>query len=151
MKTIFELEAGLFTTLANPKRLEILHLLSHESLCVNQIVEMTGIPQATVSQHLSVLRRVGVVTSTKQAQTRVYQLHSDHIRQATNAMRKVLLERYNVQRLDEIEALTFHTDPICGMRLTTEQAAASMVVDHKRFYFCGLGCAEKFKAQEQPQ
>lgn len=148
MKNIFELEANLFTTLANPKRLEILHLLSHEDLCVSQIVEMTGIPQATVSQHLSVLRRVGVVTSSKQAQNRLYRLHSNHIRQATDAMRKVLLERYDVGTVDAIEALTFHTDPICGMKLTTEQAAASLVVNHKRYYFCGLGCAEKFKNQE---
>ena len=43
-------------------------------------------------------------------------------------------------------------DPICGMAVSPETAAASLEFDGKTTYFCSKGCFEKFKKQmETPQ
>lgn len=40
---------------------------------------------------------------------------------------------------------TPHTDPVCGMTVTPAEAAD--VVEHEgvKYYFCGIGCAKKFR------
>ncbi len=38
-------------------------------------------------------------------------------------------------------------DPVCGMTVDTERAAASLEHDGKKFYFCCGHCAEKFRAE----
>ena len=52
--------------LAHPHRLKILEILA---LCseapVYRIREMAGLPQATTSQHLGLLRRVGIIRATR--------------------------------------------------------------------------------------
>ncbi|NNE97608.1 MAG: YHS domain-containing protein, partial [Pyrinomonadaceae bacterium] len=40
-------------------------------------------------------------------------------------------------------------DPICGMAVDTDDAAASAVRDGETFYFCSNACSEKFAAQSQ--
>jgi len=39
-------------------------------------------------------------------------------------------------------------DPVCGMEVNTETAAASWEYDGVRYYFCAVGCLEDF--QEDP-
>ena len=36
-------------------------------------------------------------------------------------------------------------DPVCGMSVVPEKAAATVEFDGKKYFFCGKGCAEKFK------
>lgn len=146
-KSIYTFESRLFASLANSKRLEILHLLEHASLSVKQIMEMTGIPQANVSQHLSILRRLGLVASKKNAQIRIYSLSSKYVPQACTAIRHILFEKHGVKEEGELNALHLHIDPICGMELTSYNAALSLVSGHHRYYFCGKGCAKKFSSQ----
>jgi uncharacterized membrane protein YraQ (UPF0718 family)/YHS domain-containing protein len=40
------------------------------------------------------------------------------------------------------------TDPICGMTVDPHTAPASAVRDGKTYYFCSLGCREKFNAHD---
>lgn len=58
--TVGDLDA-LFKAFADPTRLRILNLLAAGELCVCDIVEMLALPQPTVSRHLGVLRREGLV------------------------------------------------------------------------------------------
>lgn len=147
MKNLFVLESQIYSSLSHPKRLEILHLLSHDSLTVNQIVAMTGVVQATVSQHLTVLKKLQLVSVKKVAQTRVYSLRSPNVASIFDTARTVLLERFGVKELDTLNKLHLHIDPICGMEVTSKGAASSFVHDHHRYYFCGFGCEKQFKKQ----
>ncbi len=147
MKNIFILESQIYATLAHPKRLEILHLLSHDSLTVNEIVQMTGVAQANVSQHLTLLKKLKLVHVEKHAQSRVYTLASPTAAKIFDAARSVLLERYGVSELDTLSKLHLHIDPICGMEVTSKSAASSVLHDHHRYYFCGFGCEKQFKKQ----
>ncbi|HEY6480050.1 MAG TPA: metalloregulator ArsR/SmtB family transcription factor [Streptosporangiaceae bacterium] len=47
--------------LADPLRLQIVALLSRETLCTTHLVEETGARQTNLSNHLKVLREAGVV------------------------------------------------------------------------------------------
>lgn len=51
----------LLRALADETRLKIFALLTRDELCVCEIEDVLGLPQSLVSNHLAVLRRVGLV------------------------------------------------------------------------------------------
>ncbi|HSG89639.1 MAG TPA: metalloregulator ArsR/SmtB family transcription factor, partial [Pseudomonadales bacterium] len=66
--------------MANEKRLMILcHLVAQER-SVGELAELLGTRPSTVSQHLALLRREGLVTSRREAQTLYYSLAGDEAR-----------------------------------------------------------------------
>ncbi|AWZ03939.1 MULTISPECIES: metalloregulator ArsR/SmtB family transcription factor [unclassified Streptomyces] len=54
-------DTELIRVLADPLRLQIVTLLSRETLCTTHLVEETGAKQTNLSNHLKVLREAGVV------------------------------------------------------------------------------------------
>lgn len=65
MTTRIEALETLFKALADPTRLRILGLLMDGEVCVCDIHETLGIPQAKASRHLAYLRRAGLVATRK--------------------------------------------------------------------------------------
>ncbi len=53
--------AELLKVMAHPYRLEILQKLGNDVLCVSDMGEVLGTSQSNISQHLSLLRRAGLV------------------------------------------------------------------------------------------
>ena len=53
--------ADLLKTLSDERRLAIVALLARGELCVCHLVDILGLPQSTVSHHVGVLRRAGLV------------------------------------------------------------------------------------------
>ncbi len=93
-RKLFELQAELCKTLANPKRLEILEILKeHTEISVNELSELLEIPKANTSQHLAVLRQAGVVATRKDGINVYYSLRSPRISEACALTRQILLER----------------------------------------------------------
>ena len=41
------------------------------------------------------------------------------------------------------------TDPVCGMTVEEKKAAATAVYQGKTYYFCAVGCKEKFMKNPQ--
>ncbi|MCX6843074.1 MAG: metalloregulator ArsR/SmtB family transcription factor [candidate division WOR-3 bacterium] len=66
-----ETQAVLFAALSTESRVRIVQLLSKDTLCVGELSRRTGITDGAVSQHLRVLRSVGLV----QAERRGYYVH----------------------------------------------------------------------------
>ena len=62
-RQIYELHASICHTLANPKRLEIIDHLHIRELSVTELAEALEISQANLSQHLSLMRQGGIVTT----------------------------------------------------------------------------------------
>ncbi len=58
--------AELLKTMGHPIRLRILELLLNEEACVKNIWGCLELPQATVSQHLAILRSKGLVACERQ-------------------------------------------------------------------------------------
>ena len=70
-----EQQAVIFNALADPTRLKLLRLLRNQkepnALCVGALTGLLGISQPAVSQHLRVLKSVGLV----KGQRRGYHIH----------------------------------------------------------------------------
>ena len=61
-----EVQAAVFKGLGHPTRVKIVSILCREGpKCVCELVEHLALDQSTVSKHLSILRAVGIVRSTK--------------------------------------------------------------------------------------
>ncbi|MGK2950341.1 MAG: ArsR/SmtB family transcription factor [Acidimicrobiales bacterium] len=66
--------SAVLKALAEPRRWQILELLSAEELCVCHLAEGLEVPQPLVSHHLKVLREAGLVESEKHRQWTYYRL-----------------------------------------------------------------------------
>lgn len=60
--------------IANPLRLKILCVLGNQELSVQDIVEQVGTSQSNISQHLSIMRDKGVLTTRKEANWVYYRI-----------------------------------------------------------------------------
>lgn len=90
---LFELHAELCKTLADSKRLQILYLLGEGEKSVSELVELAGLRQANLSQHLAILRQKGVVSSRRDGKTIFYRIAFPKMVKACNLIRDVLLEQ----------------------------------------------------------
>jgi DNA-binding transcriptional ArsR family regulator len=73
--------SDIFNAIAEPRRRQIIELLAKNgALAVGAIVIALELPQPVVSKHLGVLKEVGVVTVSKQGQSRVYTLNGEELR-----------------------------------------------------------------------
>lgn len=94
---ITQLHASICKGLADPKRLLIINLLRDNEMAVMDICEELDLPQANVSQHLSVLREKGLLRSRKEAQKVYYSVTSPKIIQAMDLLREVMAEQLPAQ------------------------------------------------------
>ena len=69
-----------FNAVAEPRRREILDLLTRGERSVNDLVSSIGLAQPQVSKHLRVLREVGLVTVRGSGQQRLYKLNADRLK-----------------------------------------------------------------------
>jgi len=147
---VFELHADLLKALAHPRRLEILHLLRNQTLNVGEMVEMLGLPQANLSQHLMVMREAGVLESKKTGKEVFYRLTDKSFVKASDLLRSVLIKRHGQDGMvDELsfkmqDLMPVVVDPVCGMRLSPKTAGFATNFSGENYYFCASGCQEKF-------
>jgi ArsR family transcriptional regulator, virulence genes transcriptional regulator len=66
--------AGRLKLMSHPERLLMLCRLDEGEASVTELVELAGLSQSSVSQHLAMLREEGVVSIRGEAQTRFYRL-----------------------------------------------------------------------------
>lgn len=69
-----------FNAVAEPRRRDILDLLSGGERPVNDIVALLGVSQPQVSKHLKVLREVGLVDVRDQGRQRMYRLNGEPLK-----------------------------------------------------------------------
>jgi ArsR family transcriptional regulator, virulence genes transcriptional regulator len=78
--------SDLLKALANPHRLMIVCQLIEGERSVGELAEFLGIRDSTVSQHLAVLRRDGVVSARREGQTIWYAIASAEAREVVEAL-----------------------------------------------------------------
>lgn len=149
------MHAELLKALAHPRRLEIIHLLRDQSLCVSDIYEMLDLPQANISQHLMILRDAGVVTNAREGKQMVYTLANPKIIEASDLLREVLIDQHPQNGFAEQLSIKMKDlvplvhDPVCQMRLSPKTAGYTTKHQGHYYYFCASGCLKKF--QERPK
>lgn len=78
----FEKDSEVLKAMGHPVRLQIVAGLlepGHDKCNVNRMVERLGIPQSTVSQHLAILRRAGIVVPRKEGVKTCYHVADGRI------------------------------------------------------------------------
>ena len=90
---VFEFQADLSKTMANPLRLAILHFLKDGEKKVNELSELIGVSQSNVSQHLALMRQRQIVKTRKLGTNIYYSVSNPKISQACDMVREVLIEQ----------------------------------------------------------
>lgn len=67
--------ADVFNAMAEPRRRQIVDVLGHGELPVNDLVQLLGLAQPQVSKHLRVLREVEVVAVRDEGRQRLYRIN----------------------------------------------------------------------------
>ena len=92
-KNIFKLQSEICQTLADPKRLMILHELRESEKSVGQLVSSLELPQSNISHHLAIMRERGILSARRDGTTIYYSLASPKIGQACDLVQGVLKEQ----------------------------------------------------------
>jgi ArsR family transcriptional regulator, cadmium/lead-responsive transcriptional repressor len=87
-----QLKAKLFRGLADSSRLAILETLKNGSLTVSQIVEITGLSQSNVSNHLACLFACGLIMRQAQGRFAYYELSDERVRFLLDTANELLAE-----------------------------------------------------------
>jgi len=142
---IINLEEETFKILANRKRLEILQLLKNRQLNVNEMVEMLGMRQPNLSQHLALLRRYKLVKVSRRGQKAYYSLADNKITRAVEMIYQFLQNQHGFSEEFPAKYLfPIVQDVVCGMRLSVTEVFDTTKHQSHTYYFCAGGCKEKF-------
>ncbi|MEW6364137.1 MAG: metalloregulator ArsR/SmtB family transcription factor [Acidobacteriota bacterium] len=93
----YQMHAEFCQVFTSPKRLEILDLLRDGERTVQQLVEITGIPQANLSQHLAVLRGQKILKTRREGTCIHYSIADTRIVDALDLVRAMLLDRIRAE------------------------------------------------------
>lgn len=117
MEPIYELQAEVLKTLANARRLEIIHVLANGPITVGRLADETGLAQPNVSQHLALMRSAGVVEAERDGREIRYRLADPDIIVACGVMRQALQRR--LLRLAELTRQSDEGAPVAVASATT--------------------------------
>jgi len=89
---LYQAKAEFFRMLGHPVRIRVLELLQDGPLPVRDLLTAIEVESSGLSQHLAVLRRSGIVTSTRDGSTVVYELAGGDVAALLKAARRILTE-----------------------------------------------------------
>ena len=90
---ILNLQAELCKALSDAKRLRIIQELREGEKAVSELAEILGIKQSNTSQHLAILRKIGIVTPRKEGSTVYYGLAHPKVAEACDLVHEVIAEQ----------------------------------------------------------
>ncbi len=90
---VFQLQAEFCKSLSAAKRLQIIHELRAGEKSVGELSERLGIKQSNTSQHLGLMRKVGIVIPRREQTTVYYRLVNPKIAEACDLVRQVIVEQ----------------------------------------------------------
>jgi len=89
-----EEQVAVFSALADPTRLRLVKLLCQQkepkALCVNALANILGVTQSAVSQHLRILKAIGLVRGERRGYHIHYSINPDAVKRCQNLMSAAL-------------------------------------------------------------
>ena len=82
----YEETARLLKALAHPTRLHIIDLIRDQHPCVKAMEEVLGVAQPNISQHLSLLRNIGIVEPERDGNQVCYRIKNQSVIKLIDAM-----------------------------------------------------------------
>lgn len=95
---IFERQAAICKAFANPIRLEMLDLLGRGEWIVGNLQEELGVSKANLSQHIAVLKGVGVIEIRRDGKQFYCSLAIPEVKQACQLIHNVLRAQVRKER-----------------------------------------------------
>jgi ArsR family transcriptional regulator len=89
---LYQAKAEFFRMLGPPVRIRVLELLQEGPRPVRELLAEIEVEPSSLSQQLAVLRRSGIVTSTREGSTVVYELAGGDAADLMRAARRILTE-----------------------------------------------------------
>ncbi|MFI9272014.1 ArsR/SmtB family transcription factor [Kitasatospora sp. NPDC052896] len=87
---LYQVKAEFFRMLGHPVRIRVLELLQGGPLPVRHLLADIGIEPSSLSQQLTVLKRSGLVTSTREGSTVLYALAGGDVADLLRSARRIL-------------------------------------------------------------
>ena len=111
---LYQAKAEFFRMLGHPVRIRVLELLGEGPRPVRDLLADIGIEASNLSQQLAVLRRAGIVTSTRDGSTVTYALAGPDVADLMRAARRILTEMITGQTelLDALREAEDNTDGV---------------------------------------
>ena len=85
--------ADLLKAVADKNRLKIINLLSCGKMCVCKITENLELSQPNISHHLRVLKKAGLIKSTKRGKWVDYELNREKLEQMQVDLGQIIAEK----------------------------------------------------------
>ncbi len=95
---VLKLQAELCKSLSDPKRLRIIQELRSGEKAVSELAGILELKQSNTSQHLAVLRRIGVIIPRKEGNTVYYRLADEKIAETCDLVHEVIARRLQNSR-----------------------------------------------------
>ena len=87
---LYQAKAELFRTLGHPVRIRVLEMLQDGPRAVSELLADIEVESSSLSQQLAVLRRAGLVSSTREGSAVVYTLSTPDVAQLLLFGRRIL-------------------------------------------------------------
>ena len=139
-------ETRLLKALAHKKRLEILDVLQSRELTAGQIQQMTGFPQANLSQHLRLLKLSGVIVAVREGKNIRYRLSHDNFLRLHRLLQDVTRPKRSSSRSVVKSRVQ---DPVCLMWVEPAAALYREIYKGANYFFCGGGCQHAFNRRPE--
>jgi DNA-binding transcriptional ArsR family regulator len=107
-KTVQHADADIFTAIAHPVRRQILDRLAEGEASVSRLAEPFGMTRPAISQHLRILRDVGLVTEARHGREHHYHLLPERLYEVQAWMQKY--QRFWRTRLEALGGYLEHTN-----------------------------------------
>ncbi|MBZ5693920.1 MAG: metalloregulator ArsR/SmtB family transcription factor [Acidobacteriia bacterium] len=93
LESLYAMQAEICQALGHPRRIHIVDLLAHGESSAADLRSALGVSKVNLSQHLSLLKQVGLVQSRQSGREAFYFLVIPEIKDACQLVRKVLALR----------------------------------------------------------
>lgn len=84
----YDENAQILKALSHPTRLRLLELIREKQPCVKHMEETLGVAQPNISQHLSLLRNMGIVSSNREGNKVCYEINNSLVINILDALKK---------------------------------------------------------------
>src|SRR3990167_9041608 len=95
---MYEMHAEVCKSMANSTRLKIMNLLREGEKSVEELKKQLSLPKANLSQHLSVLRQLRIVSTRRVGLNIYYKIANPKMIKACDLLREVLFEQLQESR-----------------------------------------------------
>lgn len=97
-KAQYDARAQIAKALAHPTRLLLLDALAGNDRCVNELTDLVGADQSTVSKHLAILRDAGFLEVERRGSMNFYSIRCQCLDQFFGCIESVLQQKVQANR-----------------------------------------------------